>query len=138
MITRYKKYPMNMRITDAYERYFLDRFATYDTFFSFAFRKGKEHLKRFKKDGIYYINENHIIRYLRHQEIKEIRKNRCLELIDEISTAGKLYQAGILLGYKNPTQIYEINTYGQIGLKNIKLIKRNTNNLRNLLLIKWI
>lgn len=82
-LTKYKKHPMNMRIIDAHERYFQDRFVTYDTFFSFAFRKGKEHLKRFKKDGIYYINENHIIRYLRHQEIKEIRKNRCLELIDE-------------------------------------------------------
>lgn len=133
MLTKYRKYPKMLRITCAYERYFADRFKTYDTFFSFAFRKGKEQLKRVKQDGIYYINENHIIKYLRKREIKEIRKNKYLELLDEISMAGKLNKAGILLGYKHSNQIYEINTYGSIGPKTEKLIRRNYKKLQELL-----
>ena len=111
-------------------RYFADRFKTYDTFFSFAFRKGKEQLKRVKQDGIYYINENHIIKYLRKREIKEIRKNKYLELLDEISMVGKLNKAGILLGYKHSNQIYDLRTYGRIGQKNMKLIRRNYKKLQ--------
>ena len=37
--------------------------------------------KRTKKDGTWYVNENDIIRYLRKQEIKELRKNKYLELL---------------------------------------------------------
>lgn len=132
-LTKYKKHPKNLTITMAFERYFADRFKTYDTFYSFAFRKAQEHLKRVKLNGIYYINENHIIRYLRKQEIKEIRKNRYLELLYEIELVGKLHQAGILLGFKYPVQIYDINTYGKMGPKTIKLFKKNYKKLLELL-----
>lgn len=132
MLTKYRKYPMNFTITIAYERYFADRFKTYDTFYSFAFRKGKGQLERIKKDGIWYVNENDIIRYIRKQEIKELRKNKYIELLHEIAIEGSLSKAGVLMGYKHPNQIYEIYN-GRIGSKTIKLLKRNYKNLMELL-----
>jgi hypothetical protein len=132
MLSKYKKYPMNFTITIAYERYFADRFKTYDTFYSFAFRKDKGQLKRTKKDGIWYVNENDIIRYFRKQEIKELRKIKYIELLHEIAIEGNLSKAGELIGFKHTNQIYEIYN-GRIGSKTIKLLKRNYKNLIGLL-----
>lgn len=133
ILTKYKKYPKNITIAMAYERYFADRFKTYASFFSFAFRKGKEHFKRIKIDKDFYVNENHIIKYLRKREIKEIRKNRYLELLYDIELEGKLHKAGILLGFKYPVQIYDINSFGKMGPKTIKLFKKKYKELLDLL-----
>lgn len=132
-LTKYKKKPTNLTISMAYERYFADRFKNYDTFYSFAFRKGKEHLKRLKIDNTFYINENHIIRYLRTQEIKEIRKDKYLALLYELELEKKLHMAGKLLGFKYPVQIYDINSYGKMGAKTIRLFKKNYTKLIDLL-----
>lgn len=89
-------------------------------------------LERTKKDGTWYVNENDIIRYLRKQEIKELRKNKYLELLHEIFTKGNLGKAGELIGFKHPNQIYEIYG-GRIGLKTINLLKKNHEKLITLL-----
>ena len=133
MLTKYKKHPKKFTITLAFESYFVDRFNSYDSFFGFAFRKGKEQLKRVKINGIYYINENDIIRYLRKQEVKELRKNKYLELVYEINDAGKLNRAGVILGYKNPNQVYDIYNYGAMGKKTLRLLRKNYKKLVELL-----
>lgn len=132
-LTKYKKYPKNITISMAYERYFSDRFKTYASFFSFAFRKGKEHFRRIKIDNRFYVNENHIIKYLRKREVNEIRKNRYLELLYDIELEGKLYSAGKLLGFKHPVQIYDINSFGKMGPKTIRLFRKNYKVLLGLL-----
>ncbi|MCG3686498.1 hypothetical protein [Aliarcobacter butzleri] len=127
---------MLLRIPIIYEKYFQDRFKTYDTFFSFAFRKGKEVFKRVRINGTYFVNEKEILRYFKKREIFELRKNRYIDLLDDISIANNLNRAGIILGYKHSSQIYDLVYKGSFGIKTIKLFKKHYKDLSALKEIK--
>lgn len=127
---------MLLRIPIIYEKYFQDRFKTYDTFFSFAFRKGKEVFKRVRIDRTYFVDEKEILRYFKKREIFELRKNRYIDLLDDIAIANNLNRAGIILGYKHSSQIYDLVYKGSFGIKTIKLFKKHYKDLSALKEIK--
>lgn len=54
-------------------------------------------------------------------------------MLYDIELDGKLHKAGILLGFKYPVQIYDINSFGKMGPKTIKLFKKKYKELLDLL-----
>lgn len=121
-----------IRVTAAYERYFADKYKNYDTFWSFLFRSKGKSIKRIKIKNKLYLDEKSIERYLKKEDLRIQKKYWCLELLENISIEGNLNKAGIALGFKCNSQIYEIVKTGIIGDSMLKRIRKNKKKLLEL------
>jgi hypothetical protein len=87
-----------LKIIEAYEKYFSDIYVTRRSFYGSIFKPGNEKIKKYKIGSFWKIREIDIHRYFKKQRIAEIRKERYLAILDDVSINGKLSDAGRLLG----------------------------------------
>lgn len=110
-------------LPETFNKYFKDRYKSYDTFYCRAIRHKK--LKSFKQGKRLFIKESSIKKYFEKEKQFEQKCSYWIEVLSSVKNKGKITEVQKIIGLNNPTCLYSVILNNSIGKKLIDKLSDN-------------